>query len=104
MLRRLLLLFLSTLPVRGATGQRGIYAELRPISIHAPREGSDQELAQGADFALCISIHAPREGSDDTKICQDTYLQISIHAPREGSDWQSPADALLWEDFYPRSP
>ena len=35
-----------------------------PISIHAPREGSDLE----GDFAEmechCISIHAPREGSD----------------------------------------
>ena len=34
-------LFLSTLPARGATnrGNSGILG--RPISIHAPREGSD---------------------------------------------------------------
>ena len=33
------------------------------ISIHAPREGSDDGLLHGADGDE-ISIHAPREGSD----------------------------------------
>ena len=33
------------------------------ISIHAPREGSDQPAAAG-DLHRVISIHAPREGSD----------------------------------------
>ena len=57
------LLFLSTLPARGATAQD---AEILPggeISIHAPREGSDLGMAQTSISAL-ISIHAPREGSD----------------------------------------
>ena len=52
-----------------------------------------------------ISIHAPREGSDDTTT-GETYrvTSISIHAPREGSD---PPRAALWlftSNFYPRSP
>ena len=35
-----------------------------------------------------ISIHAPREGSDDAAADRPTaVLEISIHAPREGSDW-----------------
>ena len=34
------------------------------ISIHAPREGSDQEV-ETEPPKNAISIHAPREGSDD---------------------------------------
>ena len=33
--------FLSTLPVRGATGTNPGDVRNNPISIHAPREGSD---------------------------------------------------------------
>ena len=36
---------------------------LDDISIHAPREGSDQPL-HGGFIPQGISIHAPREGSD----------------------------------------
>ena len=39
------------------------HADLKLISIHAPREGSDKALHQ-VDADLLISIHAPREGSD----------------------------------------
>ena len=34
------------------------------ISIHAPREGSDERIIDSFSAALLISIHAPREGSD----------------------------------------
>ena len=33
-----------------------------------------------------ISIHAPREGSDDQFVGHAPVTDISIHAPREGSD------------------
>ena len=79
-----------------------------PISIHAPREGSD-DSAGNLKAASGISIHAPREGSDQAsrneahtqEKFQSTLpvrgatqtlaawvedLKISIHAPREGSD------------------
>ena len=78
------------------------------ISIHAPREGSDQKTkilivsdnkflstlpARGATESKLkafreekISIHAPREGSDLMKIARNLCMEISIHAPREGSD------------------
>ena len=51
-----------------------------------------------------ISIHAPREGSDDLA-AEVTRLQgISIHAPREGSD----LFFFFWfgwlKHFNPRSP
>ena len=55
--------FQSTLPARGATA-RPLRLSSRPfISIHAPREGSDN-TAQRKGGAKNISIHAPREGSD----------------------------------------
>ena len=55
--------FLSTLPARGATGLSEDGVAVHIISIHAPREGSD--LGRPPPLAgNIISIHAPREGSD----------------------------------------
>ena len=79
--------FQSTLPVRGATGVPDTdTVGSDPISIHAPREGSDvwPEADRGRGQ---ISIHAPREGSDSLPVLSGIrYVHISIHAPREGSD------------------
>ena len=33
-----------------------------------------------------ISIHAPREGGDDNPVITNVQVSISIHAPREGGD------------------
>ena len=35
---------------------------------------------------LPISIHAPRTGSDGEQYATTSYVDISIHAPRTGSD------------------
>ena len=57
------------------------------ISIHAPRMGSDDVLAQADPAIDPISIHAPRMGSDpDTTTPAAVHDTISIHAPRMGSD------------------
>ena len=97
------------------------------ISIHAPREGSDQMAMDDAEqeapflstlpargatqlrpfrtFLEVISIHAPREGSDHPVRSIVPPLFISIHAPREGSDLVLDADPFhLLHNFYPRSP
>ena len=97
------------------------------ISIHAPREGSDnlqsafmrctsgflstlpvRGATQGIDvtlYKLDISIHAPREGSDGSrKFAAPLEITISIHAPREGSDTAAGRCARLPAYFYPRSP
>ena len=52
------------------------------ISIHAPREGSDQLTTHATRSQSCISIHAPREGSDSEALGVD----------------------VEWDDFNPRSP
>ena len=89
---------------------------VRHISIHAPREGSDDKLGDALDksgqflstlpargatyFSLRtgkgeqgISIHAPREGSDKVVDYGRKICLISIHAPREGSDQAPPVGA-----------
>ena len=119
-------LFQSTLPTRGATSLRNICITFLPISIHAPRTGSDRIPAdrwgnwvrfqstlpaRGATrktyscgCSCYISIHAPRTGSDPVKPIGQLTISISIHAPRTGSDkYVDEQDALL-DDFNPRSP
>ena len=116
---------------RSPRGERRIWKchndYLDRISIHAPREGSDDGVnynmatqaaflstlpARGATYIQCrlgrlvaISIHAPREGSD---VLPDVVghggLEISIHAPREGSDRRVVKNPQAGADFYPRSP
>ena len=67
------------------------YAQQHPalsvgISIHAPREGGDDDVSHLIHSLVIISIHAPREGGDSSRtFCYPTkYEIISIHAPREG--------------------
>ena len=56
--------FQSTLPARGATIAQQRYEEnLKAISIHAPRTGSDARGRRKTSGSR-ISIHAPRTGSD----------------------------------------
>ena len=56
--------FQSTLPAWGATVPHGAVSGINPISIHAPRVGSDYGFAIDTNHAFLISIHAPRVGSD----------------------------------------
>ena len=51
-----------------------------------------------------ISIHAPREGSDDVLCGLKAGSRISIHAPREGSDLGIEKPYTVMSHFYPRSP
>ena len=121
------LLFLSTLPARGATrgGRRraGRPAYFYPRSPRGERHFQHNTL----NSVVRISIHAPREGSD-AFFClifwdiSDFYPRsprgerpaqnhvglaaevISIHAPREGSDPSAGNSHLTTSHFYPRSP
>ena len=79
--------FQSTLPARGATIPDSTALNVVAISIHAPRTGSDQRLYNAfADRG--ISIHAPRTGSDTNCGEHSPHIYaISIHAPRTGSDF-----------------
>ena len=72
--------------MRGATIKRElIKGRGEIISIHAPRERSDESIIDNI-MQLKISIHAPRERSDPIQYLLYRYSSISIHAPRERSD------------------
>ena len=100
--------FQSTPPARGATIIDGRLGPGRRISIHAPREGGDNNSIK-INVHISISIHAPREGGDQSPRCKLSTRnnfnprpprggrppsrrkirptkRISIHAPREGGD------------------
>ena len=102
-------IFLSTLPARGATKRINALGQTYSISIHAPREGSDV-LAPGNDARpLEFLSTLPARGATCSVDCAITEASnfyprsprgerqqlprwlfpvksISIHAPREGSD------------------
>mgnify|MGYP006948326338 CR=1 FL=1 len=122
------MLFQSTHPARDATMRRDCFMDFfSMISIHASREGCDQQKKMEEDNKIAISIHASREGCDvmsteqfqslrtfqSTHPARDaTYYEyskmqwhrISIHASREGCDQISVARLLTTGDFNPRIP
>ena len=78
--------FQSTLPVRGATEPITQEVESNVISIHAPREGSDEIADMKKAIHGQFQSTLPVRGATDNWCVQLANLLISIHAPREGSD------------------
>ena len=79
--------FLSTLPARGATEYGRSKAAQLQISIHAPREGSDQMVPRTTASSDCdFYPRSPRGERLDAYNNCNGRCDISIHAPREGSD------------------
>ena len=57
------------------------------ISIHAPREGSDDNRNLGPAILIRFQSTLPVRGATQGLCAIGTQrLSISIHAPREGSD------------------
>ena len=107
--------FQSTPPARGAT--RGGTSSLRKkiISIHAPREGGDDDIRPGIRKGINFNPRPPRGGRrlqlwkmQEQPLFQSTppargattippnlrpKIRISIHAPREGGDGSTPVPA-----------
>jgi len=80
-------MFQSTPPERGATAiSPSIGGSIR-VSIHAPREGSDNRAVSLQKISSMFQSTPPERGAT---LAHRLYLQglfVSIHAPREGSDW-----------------
>ena len=121
--------FQSTLPARGATGLPGQARISQPISIHAPRTGSDgvdcRNAKLDAENFNPRSPHGERRTHGMQWHVWTTTFQstlpargatrpalytaivkafISIHAPRTGSDDVALLAAEADADFNPRSP
>jgi len=74
------------------------------ISIHAPREGSDEGGGGHVRISRVFQSTLPVRGATQAGYYGILYTYISIHAPREGSD-HNPDAIVSWHlDFNPRSP
>ena len=78
--------FQSTLPVGGATPASAAALALLPISIHAPRGGSDNCLKCSQINRLDFNPRSPWGERPPASAAALALLPISIHAPRGGSD------------------
>ena len=79
--------------------------QLMPISIHAPREGSDYRSSHWGPRSSMISIHAPREGSD-TGTSSSLYVSVIFLStlPARGATHVPRVQITSRWYFYPRSP
>ena len=84
---------------------RGRGGQCEPISIHAPREGSDAGLQQPRRQARPISIHAPREGSDCAIMSPFQLIHYFYpRSPRGERPSMVSSSMPISFYFYPRSP
>ena len=94
---------------RSPRGERRFHFETKPmlgipISIHAPRVGSDL-LHFGVGRLSYISIHAPRVGSDSLwDAYQEMQAQFLSTLPAWGATLWEPSGWQTEHHFYPRSP
>ena len=79
-------IFLSTLPVWGATGGDHIFRQAQCTFLSTLPVWGATKVGPQAGPGLMISIHAPRVGSDKAPTTPHWTGSISIHAPRVGSD------------------
>ena len=97
--------FQSTLPARGATLLQQQHRQTRPISIHAPREGSDRRMRYiERRLAEHFNPRSPRGERPISLQFSASSSAISIHAPREGSDAVIVYFLSFLSNFNPRSP
>ena len=118
--------FLSTLPARGATQGAVAHLAVGSISIHAPREGSDDRKEQLAEAVKEFLSTLPARGATTGRAFNVLLRQFlstlpargateTLHVYRSGQDDFYPRSPrgerrwttrcwTLWIDFYPRSP
>ena len=96
--------FQSTLPVWGATSCYTILDHLFPISIHAPRVGSDFAGEIPLRHPDYFNPRSPCGERRCVRAAGHEGPEISIHAPRVGSDPKRPCSAASPTNFNPRSP
>ena len=93
------------LPVRGATFARRLAVPVEiPISIHAPRAGSDRHLLQQGLVLLYFNPCSPCGERPASVRSISASTKISIHAPRAGSDRPGAVIFFDFEYFNPCSP
>ena len=99
----LLLLFQSTLPMRGATMGTVPAVPGRLISTHAPHAGSDRDPGS-RKVRHQISTHAPHAGSDFGSVFLCGYSEYFNPRSPCGERRSGAPPPRLWKYFNPRSP
>ena len=95
--------FQSTLPMKGATPPPPRFAALKPVSIHAPNEGSDFNPVDGGLVLFLFQSTLPMKGATWANVEAGYPKNVSIHAPNEGSDCLGLLQDTPWNSFNPRS-
>ena len=98
------IIFQSTLPAWGATNNHQTEGYEKPISIHAPRMGSDAKTMSGTGFNILFQSTLPAWGATANNGGGTSRTHISIHAPRMGSDASFASERVFNSYFNPRSP
>ncbi len=91
--------FQSTLPVGGATPIVCPFRQRVVISIHAPREGSDESLHRSSHPHPDFNPRSPWGERPEKNSVKRRKQLISIHAPRGGSDCFADTDAESFREF-----
>ncbi len=100
----LLLLFQSTLPLRGATAAAILKIHRLPISIHAPHAGSDHTGGSAASFCRYFNPR-PQCGERQSTLCADIKSVVfQPTLPMRGATGPVEFPNLTVGNFNPRSP
>ena len=98
------LIFLSTLPARGATWRAKKSRLSTAFLSTLPARGATRVMGCPLDL-LHISIHAPREGSDHQVLMQGGQTPYFYPRSPRGERPHRPGHSVYADaDFYPRSP
>ena len=101
---RLMLIFQSTLPARGATWVGFTPARRWPFQSTLPARGATDGETDGDVRALDFNPRSPRGERPADALSTLQAENISIHAPREGSDyaeWMRQARRVLFQSTLP---
>ena len=95
--------FQSTLPARGATGQAAAYFRDDRISIHAPRTGSDRNMAVRAYPEKIFQSTLPARGATRSATRSSSSLTFQSTLPARGATVCRAPNRAGTADFNPRS-
>ena len=96
--------FQSTLPARGATRLGSICRVAMPISIHAPRTGSDRYASFSSSSARHFNPRSPHGERQKKKILQPDALEFQSTLPARGATHVRLNRKGRPRHFNPRSP
>ena len=103
--RRMLRVFQSTLPARGATSLcPGYHLPHSTFQSTLPARGATNAADQRRPSAFDFNPRSPHGERRSPAFIRAAAPGISIHAPRTGSDLNQAGQPRRKEDFNPRSP